>query len=67
MSKIKYPVKIGYKDGSGQTEFVITDANDVSLVAGQGDCCMVGGIQDVAVAIAIIDSLNKVKPKIEIS
>ncbi len=48
--RIKYPVKIGFSDGSGKDENRITDANDNVLVRGWGDCCKIGGIEEKNVA-----------------
>ena len=64
MVNVKYPVKIGFKDGSGADENWITDSNDVSLVHGWGDCCRIGGIQDKNVAETIVRILNQRKPKL---
>ena len=61
---IKYPVKIGFEDGSGKKENWITDSEDKVLVHGWGDCCKLGGIQQKNVAKYIVKLLNKEKPKI---
>lgn len=66
MKYYKYPVKIGFKDGSGAEDFYIADANDESLVHGQGDCCKLGGIRNKAFAEIIVKMLNKERPKIRI-
>ena len=60
--KVKYPVKIGYKDGSGIEENIISDAKDEVLVRGHGDCCGIGGIHNKEVAEAIVKLFNKYKP-----
>ena len=64
MKKIKYPIKLGFKDRSGMDENYITDSNDNVLVRGFGDCCRSGGIKDRHIAISIIELFNKNKPKI---
>ena len=62
--KVKYPVKIGFKDESGKDEFWITDKNDQPLVCGWGDCCRIGGIQEKIVADVIVALLNEHRPEI---
>lgn len=63
---ITYPVKLGFLDGSGKDENWITDSQERSLVNGQGDCCMIGGIQQRSIALAIISVLNRHRPRIYI-
>ena len=63
---IRYPVKIGFGDGSGKKENFLADARDKCFVHGWGDCCQVGGIQDKSVAKAIVKVLNEKKPRIYI-
>ena len=60
--KIKYPVKLGFKDGSGKEENWITDQNENVLIHGWGDCCKIGGIQRKDIANILINLLNKKKP-----
>lgn len=60
--KITYPVKIGFKDGSGKDQNYITDKNDNVIVGGWGDCCQIGGIQEKRFAKIILKLLNLHKP-----
>jgi hypothetical protein len=58
---ITYPVKLGYEDKSGRDKFIITDAKDIPIIHGQGDCCEIGGIQDKRTALVIIEAMNKAR------
>ena len=61
-AKVVYPVKIGFSDGSGVDENIITDRLNRCLVRGWGDCCHIGGIQDKRVAVVIVQTLNRIRP-----
>jgi len=60
--RIKYPIKLGYSDKSGQDNWTITDANDNTVVWGTSYNDPATGTANKGVALAIIKSLNETKP-----
>jgi hypothetical protein len=63
---IKYPVKLGFNDGSGKDENYITDSDEKVVVHGWGDCCRTGGIQEKNIALVIVKLLNQYHPKFQV-
>ena len=64
---VRYPVKLGFSDGSGKDENEITDAGDGVVVHVWGDCCKVGGIQDDNIGKMLVNLLNTHRPKFRVS